>query len=207
VGTSHANYTNEQAATIKDTVNRTINSSEVRGAVGVFQSRWDYINFGLSATDMDLLDSMKLTREQLCQVFGVPAVLFSTDSMADNNYQNAQRDLVTNLIVPLLSTLRDELNRVLAYDETTYLDFDVSSLPELQRDLEKQVVALKSADWLTYDEKREDMGYEAKGGAFDFAYVNSGLVKIDDLGIDLTTQDGNQDMATGGRDPLSDDGQ
>jgi HK97 family phage portal protein len=207
VGTSHANYTNEQAAGIKDTVNRTINSSEVRGAVGVFQSRWDYINFGLSATDMDLLDSMKLTREQLCQVFGVPAVLFSTDSMADNNYQNAQRDLVTNLIVPLLSTLRDELNRILAYDETTYIDFDVTALPELQRDFEKQVTALKSADWLTYDEKRIAIGYDPKGEEFDYAYVNSGLVKLDDLGIDLTVPDGNQDMATGGGDPLSDDGQ
>jgi HK97 family phage portal protein len=207
VGTSHANYTNEQATTIKDTVNRTINSSEVRGAVGVFQSRWDYINFGLSATDMDLLNSMKLTREQLCQVFGVPAVLFSTDSMADNNYQNAQRDLVTNLIVPLLSTLRDELNRVLAYGEGTYIDFDVTALPELQRDFEKQVKALKDADFLSYDEKRIAIGYEPKGGVYDSAYVNSGLVKLEDLGIDLTVPDGNQDMAdSGSMDALSDDG-
>jgi hypothetical protein len=37
--------------------------------------------------------------------------------------------------------------------------------------------------------------------------VNSGLVKLEDLGIDLTVPDGNQDMATGGIDPLSDDGQ
>jgi HK97 family phage portal protein len=206
VGTSHANYTNEQATAIKDTVNRTVNSSEVKGAVGVFQSRWDYINFGLSSTDMELLDSMKLTREQLCQVFGVPAVLFSTDSMADNNYQNAQRDLITNLIVPLLSTLRDELNRVLAYTENTYIDFDVTALPELQRDFEKQVMALKSADWLTYDEKRIAIGYDPKGDVFDNAYVNSGLVKLQDLGIDLTVQDDTEDMAATGRDPLSDDG-
>jgi len=186
VGTSHANYTNEQATAIKDTVNRTVNSSEVRGAVAVFQSRWDYVNFGLSATDMDLLESMKLTREQFCQVFGVPAVLFSTDSMTDNNYQNAQRDLVTNLIAPMLATLRDEINRVLAFQETTFIDFDITALPELQRDFEKQVIALKSADWLTYDEKRMAIGYDPKGEEYDYSYVNSGLVKLEDLGIDLT---------------------
>src|SRR5574343_1846589 len=112
VGTAHTNYTTEQASSIKDIINRNVNSSEVRGAVSVMQSRWDYISFGLSATDMDLLERLKLSREQLCQVFGVPAVLFSTDSMADNNYQNAQRDLITNLVTPLLCTLRDELNRV-----------------------------------------------------------------------------------------------
>ena len=196
VGTLPTSVTPEQADKIKEHINRTVNNSDVRGAVSVFQTRWDYLNFGLSATDMDLLESMKLSKEQLCQVFGVPAVLFSTDSMADNNYQNAQRDLVTNLIVPLLSTLRDELNRVLAYNENTYLDFDISSLPELQRDFEKQVMALKSADWLTYDEKRIAIGYDPLGGNYEHSYVNSGLVKLDDLGIDLSYE-GSGDMEDG----------
>jgi HK97 family phage portal protein len=141
---------------------------------------------------MDLLESLKLTREQLCQVFGIPAVLFSTDSMTDNNYQNAQRDLVTNLIVPLLSTLRDELNRVLAYGQDYYLDFDVSQLPELQRDFDKQVSALAQAYWLTPNEKRISIGYEPLEDVnMNDVYVNSGLIKIGDVSIDMN--DG-QDM-------------
>lgn len=185
VGSMMPNPTPEQATRIKEAINQTINNADSRGAVSVLQTRWDYLNFGLSATDMDLLNSMKLTREQLCQVFGVPAVLFSTDSMADNNYQNALRDLVTNTVVPLLSTLRDEMNRVLVGDQDVFIDFDINALPELQRDLEKQVNALKSADWLTYDEKRIATGYEPKGDFYDMAYVSSGVVPIDQVGIDL----------------------
>lgn len=188
------NVTIEQATQIKDFVNRYINGNANAGNVTVAQTPWKYQSFGMSSVDMQLIESQKITLEKLCRVFGVPVVLFSPDHMADNNYQNALRDLVTNTIVPAISSLRDELNRWLVNrngkgDE--YIDFDIQALPELQRDIEKLVGGLVNANWLTFDEKREAMGYEPKGGVHDKVYVNSGLIALDELSLDA---DNMQDM-------------
>lgn len=180
----------EQAESIKDFVSRYVNGTKNKGNITVLQTPWKYLDFGLSSVDMQLIESQNLTLERLCRVYGVPVVLFSPDNMADNNYQNALRDLVTNTIVPAIASLRDELNRWLVRrngDDRYYIDFDIQALPEMQRDMEKLVAGLAQANWLTYDEKREAMGYEPLGGNFDRAYVPSGVIPIDEVSLDLGT--------------------
>jgi len=178
----------EQAQAIRDFMGQYINGGVNKGNISVLQTPWKYLDFGLSSVDMQLIDSQKITLEKLCRVFGVPVVLFSPDNMADNNYQNALRDLVTNTIVPAIASLRDELNRFLMPrngrgDE--YIDFDIQALPELQRDIEKLVTAVANAPFLTFDEKREMCGYEALGGPFAEAYVASGLVPLGEVSLNL----------------------
>jgi HK97 family phage portal protein len=190
------NVTIEQAQQIKEFMNLYVNGTNNKGNVTVLQTPWKYLDFGLSSVDMQLIETQKITLHKLCRVFGVPTVLFDADHMADNNYQNALRDLVTNTIVPAIASLRDELNRWLVKrngNNTEYIDFDVQSLPELQRDIEKLVQGLVNANWLTMDEKRIATGYEPKGGVYEQAYVNSGLVSLDDLSLDLN-DDPNADM-------------
>jgi phage portal protein BeeE len=126
----------------------------------------------------------------------MPVVLFSADNMADNNYQNALRDLVTNTIVPMCAQLRDELNKWLVPrmgGKGVFIDFDIMALPELQRDMEKMVNGLRSADWLTFDEKRIAMNYEPKGGAYDNSYISQGMVPIEQAGMDLGIEDTGSD--------------
>ena len=174
----------EQAAAIKDHINTYVNGSTNKGNIDVFQTPWKYLDFGLSSVDMQLIESQKITLHKLCRVFGVPVVLFEADYMTDNNYQNALRDLVTNTIVPAIASLRDELNRWLARNGE-YIDYDIQALPELQRDIEKLVSGLAVANWLTMDEKREAMGYERKGGEYDMAYVNSGLIPLGESSLTI----------------------
>jgi phage portal protein BeeE len=116
-------------------------------------------------------------------------VLFDAEHTSDNNYQNGMRDLVTNTIVPMLSSVRDRLNGWLlprfGLEGTHYLDFDISGLPEMQRDMEKLTNSLAKSYWLTEDEKRMEQGHEAKGGAFDQAHAPSGLTPLDMLGMDV----------------------
>jgi HK97 family phage portal protein len=178
----------EQADSIRGFVSRYVNGTKNKGNITVLQTPWKYLDFGLSSVDMQLIESQNLTLERLCRVYGVPVVLFSPDNMADNNYQNALRDLVTNTIVPAIASLRDELNRWLIKrngDDRYYIDFDIQALPEMQRDMEKLVAGLAQANWLTYDEKREAMGYEPLGGNFERAYIPSGVVPIDEASLDL----------------------
>ena len=193
IGSNVATFTVEQANMIKRAVNEDINGVDNKGRINVLQTPWDYLNFGLSSVDMDLVNTLQLSLHQWCRVFGLPAVIFDTDTSSYNNYQNAMRDLMTNTIVPVCCSLRDELNKWLVprFGENVYIDFDISALPELQQDLERMSRILRDAYWLTLDEKRSAMNYEERGGIFDAAYVNQSLVPLEQITMDLTVQDGN----------------
>ena len=185
------------AANMQRSIAERINNNDRYGQVAMLQTPWEFINFGLTSGEMALIDTMKFSLEQWCRVFSMPVVLFSADSMADNNYQNALRDLVTNTIVPMCAQLRDELNKWLVPrmgGKDVFIDFDIMALPELQRDMEKMVNGLKSADWLTYDEKRVAMNYEPKGGAYETSYIPSGMVAIEQAGMDLGIEDMSNDL-------------
>jgi HK97 family phage portal protein len=180
------NLTLEQAQAVKNHVNENVNKAINKGNIDVFQTPWKYLDFGLSSVDMQLIETQKITLEKLCRVFGVPSILFNTDSSSYNNYQNALRDLVTNTIVPAIGSLRDEMNRWLIGrngNDNEYIDFDIQALPELQSDISKLVNGLSQASWLTMDEKRIACGYEPKGGAFDEAYVSTGLVPLGEISL------------------------
>lgn len=190
-----AHVSPEQASQIKDVVNTDLNGIDNKGRVTVLQTPWDYLNFGLSSVDMELVKSLQYTLHQWCRVFGLPAVIFDTDVSSYNNYQNAMRDLITNTIIPVCCTLRDELNNWLVprFGENVYIDFDITSLAEMQQDLERLVRSLRDANWLTLDEKRVAMNYEEKGGPWGTSYLNQGLVPIEYIGMDLNVSqtDGN----------------
>ncbi|MFN9958905.1 MAG: hypothetical protein ACK55I_37920, partial [bacterium] len=49
------------------------------------------------------------------------------------------------------------------------------------------------SNWLTMDEKRVAMNYERKGGAFDHAYDNQGLITLEQVMMDLSIADDNSD--------------
>lgn len=188
IGSNVATFTVEQANSIKRAVNEDINGVNNKGRINVLQTPWDYLNFGLSSVDMDLVKTMQISLQQWCRVFGLPQVLFDTNTTSYNNYQNALRDLMTNTIVPKCCQLRDELNRWLvpAFGENVYIDFDITALPELQQDMERMVRILRDANWLTFDEKRAAMNYEEKEGAYDHSYVNQGLVPLEQIVMDLS---------------------
>lgn len=182
------NFTIEQASDIRRAVNENINYVDNKGKVAVLQTPWDYLNFGMSSVDMELVNTLRLSMHQWCRVFGLPAVLFDVDTSSYNNYQNAMRDLITNTIIPMCCQLRDELNKWLVprYGEDAFIDFDITALPEMQQDMERMVRSLRDANWLTFDEKRVAMNYEEREGAFGYAYINQGLIPIEQAVMDLT---------------------
>ena len=62
----------------------------------------------------------------------------------------------------------------------------------MQQDIERMVRSLRGANWLTFDEKRVAMNYQERNGAFDYAYINQGLIPIEQAIMDLSIpQDSN----------------
>lgn len=173
----------EQMATIKQYVNDEVNAYWNKGKIGAVNAKLGFLQFGLSATDLQLLEAINMNKEQLCNVFGVPSGLLKPDTTYDNRSQD-MKYFITNKIVPEWCNLRDELNTRLKPrfkgTENLYIDFDVQDLPELQEDVEKMVNTLKSADWLTDNEKRVMMRQERiEQPAFDTAYKNQNMIPIE----------------------------
>jgi HK97 family phage portal protein len=156
-----------------------------RGGVAITSAELDWVNFGLSAGDMELLAMIDATDKMLCRVYGVHPTLLNIGK--DSTYENqdaAKKSLYQNCIIPTMIQIRDELNRWLvpAYGENLYLDFDFSSIAELQEDQAKITQYLKDAFWTTLDEKREVQGWgRLNTPEMNKIYMPSGYIPIEDM--------------------------
>jgi HK97 family phage portal protein len=160
----YASMTPEQQTQLQNVLDRKINNTAVKSAVASLQGEWGYLDLGLSSVDMELLKSQALSMQRLCGVFGVPYELFQSDTTFANK-EMAMRSFVLNTIKPMCDSLANELNRILvpAFSSKYYLEFDFSSVPELQDDLQKLATiyfGLFDRGAITADELREETGFD-----------------------------------------------
>lgn len=156
--------TPEQALAIRHQVNGTINQRDAAGAIATMAGEWGYIQFGLDAQQLKLLEQTDITMTTLCNIFDVPPGLFAKDQTYENKKED-KRNFVFDNIGPAAGSLRDELNAKLipAFGldmEKDVLDFGILDLPEMAIDLQKQAAALKQMDWISKNEKRIASGFE-----------------------------------------------
>lgn len=148
----------------------------------------DYTSYGMDAQQMDLVQSRRLSKEFIANVFNFPPALLSLERATDNNFDAAVKYLTTNTIYANLCSFRDKVaNRwyLSKWKDSSqyYLDFDISGMPELQGDFQKMIDGLSKMYWLTEDEKRVAMKYDEKGGAYATAHIPAGLVPIEMAGM------------------------
>ena len=144
----------------------------------------DYTSYGMDSKEMDLVQSRRLSKEFIANIFNFPIPLLSSEASTYNNVDAAVKYLSTNTIYANLCSYRDRMANgwyLKKFKDSSkyFIDFDISMLPELQGDYQKMVDSLSKMDWLTMDEKREATKYDAKGGAYDTAYIPSSMVPIE----------------------------
>jgi len=124
---------------------------------------WKWVQLGMSAIDMALIESQKLNTKQICNLYKFPPELLGDQDAAKyNSMKEARKALVTDCVLPELRELRDALNRDLIseVDPSLYLDFTLDHLPEMQEDLELMSKRMAVEWWWTPNEKREMAGKE-----------------------------------------------
>ena len=124
---------------------------------------WRWIQLGMSAVDMALIESQKLNTDQICNLYKFPPELLgSKDAAKYNSMKEAKKAMVSDCVLPELRELRDSLNKGLIeqIDPTLYLDFEVDHFAELQEDLELMSRRMSAEWWWTPNEKREMTGKE-----------------------------------------------
>ena len=151
-----------QAQQLKDALRRNYQGSKSANDIMITGKKFSWTNFGLSTSDLQLLESYNATIKDLCNLYGVPVQLLNnTESTTYDNYRIARKVLFTNAIIPELNKIRDEFNRWLVpqYGENLYFDFDYSAIPELMPEQKQLIDNLSKSYWLTSNEKREASGY------------------------------------------------
>ena len=132
---------------------------------------------------------------RLCNLYRLNPNFFLSGQTFDNLSQ-ARKDFITQTILPRACSNRDELNRMLLkafnLDEKTFtIDIDISELPEMQEDMQKQVQALSLAWWFSANQRLEMMGEEASTDPnMDKIWIPNNLTLMDDAAIPAPTLDG-----------------
>ena len=159
-----------------------------RGGIAITPAtKLQWINFGLSPTDLQVLEQIGLSSEMICQAYQFPAGLLGLGS--NDTYENQKeykKALFQNCVIPELNKIKDEFNRWLvpAYGGNLYLDFDYTAIPALQDDMEKVSNQLAVSDWLTINEKRAVQNYEPKDDNLaNELLVQQGLMPLNDLDL------------------------
>ena len=155
--------TAEHAAALRDKYKSMYSGVNNAGEIMVTNHNFKWLEMGLPAADLALIEQYNLSIKDLASVYKVPSILLNdTQASTFNNYREAKKYLYLQAVFPKLVALRDELNRWLTptYGSQYYIDFDFLSVPELQEDMEKVVRQLSLSWWLTPNEKRAVMQYE-----------------------------------------------
>ena len=179
-----------QAQQLKDKFRQQYQGSGNAGDVIITPKKLSWVNFGLNATDVSLIEQYNASIKDLCNIYGVPVQLLNnTEATTYNNMKEAKKALYQNAVIPELIKLRDELNRWLVpkFGDNLFIDFDFTSIPELQEENDKVVDQLNKAWWLTPNEKRAVMNYgvDEDTPALDDYYVPSNLLPIDNSDVDF----------------------
>lgn len=181
----------EQVGEIKRRINDEVLGSDNAGKIVLANGDIGYINFGLTAVEMDVLNQEKYSDEKIANIYGAPAGLFQANANAtDNNIKAWNKELVSNCVLPALSDLRESLNNVakdVYPDDNIFVDFDKSVYPELQEDQEKLARVMSTSWWLKGNEKRLAMGYDEDSDEpmMDTYLVPTSIQPIDNINPDL----------------------
>lgn len=176
----------DQRDSIKNKINENVNGKYNRGRVEVANVPLGYINLGMTAEDMGVIQSRGLTKEDLCNVFQFPVPLLSSKEMTLSNYETALRALVTQCTMPEWCGLRDDLNAWLTPmfgDSSLWIEPDFSLLPELQKNMKDLSMAVKNIWQLTPNQALDYLGFETNptDEAMNRVYIPSGYSLLDDV--------------------------
>ena len=119
---------------------------------------------GFNARDMDYSAGITLTAREICLALGVPPEL-AGDS-ANKTYANAQeahREFAINTVAPLANQYFEALSIALCMegDNVARIGYDASQIEGMKSDESALISALTSCDFLTDNEKRARLSYDA----------------------------------------------
>ncbi len=114
---------------------------------------------GVSPVDLNIIESSRHGLRVMCNVYGVPSVLFNdNESSTYNNVSQARKDFYQFTVQPLNQSFADKLIKALAPGEKLKLKFNYDQVEVLQESFYTRVKSLETANFMTVNEKRTSVG-------------------------------------------------
>lgn len=184
----HTNWLNpEQVKTTQIKVDEKIHGIENKNKIVVSGMPLQYTQIGLSPDALNIISSLEKAGDNLCDLWGVPSVLFEKNPTYQNQKEAGAR-FVRDVILPYLNKEEDMLNSWLVEpfrkeraNVTNYvLNYDTSLYDELRISLEDRAY-LK--DILSINEMRVIDGYDEIDNDYaNEVFIAQGKVPLSDFG-------------------------
>lgn len=127
----------EDVEQMKQQYKKSFGGSENFGTPMFTTANVDFIQMGMSATDLQLLEQGVLSLRAICNIYKVSSRLFNDPANSTyNNVQQAEKGMWNDAIIPLLNKFKQGYNAWLvpAFGDDLYLDYDLSEVDSLQAD-------------------------------------------------------------------------
>lgn len=182
-------YTDDQKQSVWSSFTKRFSGGKNKGKWLIKKRPVEVHEIGKSPVDLNILEFVKLSLRDYCNIYNVPSALMNDNEYATQSANSREyiRQLWNNAVIPELEYLKDDLNKVAAqYNKaagtTLKFDYCLDDIPELQADIATQAAALAQAWWLTPDERREAMGFEeTELPEMQLYYMPMGLIPTSEM--------------------------
>ena len=175
----------EQRDQLNTYLDEVVNGNDNKLKVRAANAKLSWVQLAMSAADQKIWEGIDATKEDIANVFNFPIHLLSSTSATDNNYDTANKYLVTKTTYSRWISFRDFVNaRLLPMFKDGgqyYFDFDISTFPEVQDDQKKLVESLEKMP-ITLNEFRSMLGWDTlRDENMDKVYLSSNKAPLDRL--------------------------
>jgi len=124
----NSGLTKEQKEDIKDGWNKNHRGRNNSSKLAILEGGLEYQLISISQKEMDYIESLKFTRDDIFVAFGTPkSVVAVTDDVNRANAETGMYIFLSETIKPEMMRLVEKMNEQIIYpdfDETLYIDFD-----------------------------------------------------------------------------------
>ena len=130
----------------------------------------DWKEIGQSPKEMDWIAGLKFSALQIAQIYNIPPELIGLTPATYQNRKEARKALYTEVVLPALSRLRDSLNTWLTprFGDGLMLNYNRNAIEALSEDQTALWQRVNDSRFLTLNEQRALVGYEARPGGDSF---------------------------------------
>ena len=161
----HSNLSDDQFDRLKKELEDGYTGSSRAGRPLLLEGGLDWKAMGFSPRDMDFAAGRDAAARDIALAFGVPPMLLGIPG--DNtysNYQEANRALVRQTVLPMINRIIDSINHWMqpAFGTDIRLAIDEDCIEGLAAERETVWSRLSAAEFLSDDEKRQAVGYSPR---------------------------------------------
>lgn len=177
----------EQNKGLKETIKTAHSSTEALDRIIPSSIPLDWTEIGLSSVDMQLLEMLGASADDIYRGYHVPLYFRTLESATYNNVSTAKKQLIYDAVAPVADKIAAALTEFICepylMDGQEYtIVLDYMSLPDLTDDVKSTTEWLEKAQYLTPNERREVLGWgRSDAPGMDEIFLNRNMVRMQDI--------------------------